>query len=87
MKLFAAVIVTTLTMSAAYAGGQSYDTPPLAPRPVPHHVEPPPIVQPPLTPFDRNMVPPGYGATKLKPGTVIDLSEPLSFGDPESKNR
>jgi hypothetical protein len=94
MKTFAAMaVIIPLSMSAAWAGGPSFKIEPgsiLSPsykRPTPHHDEPRPVVSPPLTPFDRNMVPPGYAESKSDSGTVIDLSEPLSFGYPKSKKR
>lgn len=94
MKLFAAMAVTiSLAMSAAWAGDRSFKIEPgsiLSPsyqRPPQHHAEPPPVVRSPLTPFDRNMVPPGYADSKPDSDAVIDLSEPLSFGDPKPKKR
>jgi hypothetical protein len=75
--------------TAAYAGDRSFKIDPgsvLSPgyqRPVPHRYEPPAPPNPPLTAFDRNMVPAGVRRSKAG----VDLAEPLSFDKPQPKRR
>lgn len=79
-----------LSASAADAGGRSFKIEPgsiLSPsyRPPPrrHHADPV-YVSPPLTAFDRNMVP----AANAKPSSDdYDLSERISFGKPVTKQK
>lgn len=85
MRLLAAVIVTTLTMSAAYAGDRSfrYDPNWKQPRSEQHNYPDGPV-SPYVSAFDRNMVPP---ANATAPSDGYDLSERITFGAPPPKKR
>jgi hypothetical protein len=86
MKWLLVLIAAALTMGTAYAQGPSFRYDPRPPSPPSRHVEPPPVASPPLTPFDRNMVPPGYGS-RTSASDDIDLSERITFGKDQPKQR
>ena len=98
MRWLLIFIVATLTMSAADAERMSFKIePPSQRKPPPRHVDPPVVSEQPASMSKpsgpTNMLPPDFGTARYnakpraEPDADRDLSEPISFGTRQPKQR